>query len=109
MLSPKSSEHQETPTLSIGDIISLLVLCLNTTFFKLRGVIYKQIFGTAMGSSVPVVVASLIMEDVKQQVLKSFCTSLRFWKRSATDVYTSLRGDLILPLLQHLNTIEPLI
>ena len=49
-------------SLSVDDIISLLALCLKATFFTFREVIYQQIYGTAMGSPVSVVVANLVME-----------------------------------------------
>ena len=51
------SDH--TP-LSVDNIISSLNLCLNATFIKFRGVVYQQVFGTAMGSPVSVVMANLV-------------------------------------------------
>ena len=47
-------------SLSVVSIMSLLSLCLNSTYFLFRGVFYKQVFGTAMGSPVSVVVANLV-------------------------------------------------
>ena len=103
---PDDSLMDRTP-LSIDNIISLLDLCLNATFFVFRGITYQQVFGTAMGSPVSVVVANLGLEDVEERALKSLGTTLRFWKRYVNDVCTSVPKDLIMPLLHHLNSIEP--
>ena len=48
----------EHTNLSVNDIIDLLTLCLVATFLSFRGNVYKQVHGTAMGSSVSVVVAN---------------------------------------------------
>ena len=105
-LEEDDSLADRTP-LSIDNIISLLDLCLNATFFMFRRITYQQVFGTAMGSPVSVVVANLVLEDVEERALKSFGITLSFWKRYVDDVCTSVPKDLILPLLHHLNSIEP--
>ena len=40
------SEHTK---LNVDNIMKLLILCLNATYFNFRGVVYQQVFGTAMG------------------------------------------------------------
>ena len=59
--------------LSVVSIMSFLSLCLTATYLSYQGVFYKQVFGTAMGSPVSVVVANLVMEDIESQALSSFC------------------------------------
>ena len=87
-------------TLNINDIVSLLSLRLNATFFSYRGVFYQQVFGTAMGSPVSVIVANLVMEEVEDRALASFPSPSRFRKRYVDDRrQTSI-------LLQHLNSVE---
>ena len=94
-------------TLNVDEIISLLSLCLNATFFVFRGVFYQQVFGTAMGSPVSVVMANMVMEDIEDRALASFPIPLSFWKRYVDDVFCVIPSDQVVPLLQHLNTIEP--
>ena len=50
-----------------GVIISFLQFCLSSTYFKYKEEFYEQIHGTAMGSSVSVVVANIAMEEVERQ------------------------------------------
>ena len=84
-------------------VITLLDLCLNATYFSSRVENYQQIYGTAMGSPVSVVITNLVMEE---RALSSFANSPRFWKRYADDVCVAMRRDLIPSFLDHLNSIE---
>ena len=62
--------------LSVDNIVNLLTLCLNAAYFTLRGVVYQQVFGTAMGYPVSVVVANLVMEDVEERELRDISTPI---------------------------------
>ena len=74
-----------------------------------QGVFYKQVYGTAMGSPVSVVVANLVMEDIESRALSSFSPSPVFWKRYIDDVCCAVKqedvtheledGDRCLPFL----------
>ena len=48
------------------DIMDLLNLCLTSTYFQYNGKHYKQLHGTAMGSPVFVVVAEIVMQNIKE-------------------------------------------
>ena len=49
--------------MKVEHIISLLELCLKTTYFQFQGRFYEQIQGAAMGSPISPIVANLFMED----------------------------------------------
>lgn len=51
------------------DICSLLKHSLESTYLTFRDKIYQQVHGAAMGSPVLVVVANLVIEDIKQKAL----------------------------------------
>ena len=93
--------------LSVASIMSLLSLCLNATYFSFRDVLYKQVFGTAMGSPVSVAVANLVMEDIESRALSSFPSPPVFWKRYVDDVCCAVGSDKVVPLLEHVNGIHP--
>ena len=99
------SLSERTP-LSVQSIITLLDLYLNATYFSFRGEIYQQIYGTAMGSPVSVVVANLVMEDVEERALSSCVVPPCFWKRYVDDVCVAMPRNLISSFLDHLNGVE---
>ena len=96
----------ERTSLSVDEIISLLELCLNATYFAFRDTFYQQIHGTAMGSPVSVVVADLVMEDVESRALSTYPNPPKFWKRYVDDTCCALRSDTVQDFHRHLNTIE---
>jgi len=91
----------------VCDILSLLALCLKATYFSFRGTFYQQVFGTAMGSPVSVVVANLVMEDVENRALTTLATPPKFWKRYVDDVCSVVRRQQLPLVLCHINSIEP--
>ena len=71
--------------LSTQDFIMLLEFCLNATYLAFRGKVYRQKFGTAMGSPVSVSVANLVMEEIEERTLTPFDLDLPLWKRNVDD------------------------
>ena len=55
--------------LEIDDIMELLEFILSTTYFCFNGQIYRQKFGTAMGSPVSPLVANMFMEHLERKLL----------------------------------------
>ena len=92
--------------LSINDIIQLLEFCLKATYFSFRGQYYQQIFGTAMGSLMSVIVAYMVMENIEQRALTSFLHPPIFWKRYVDDTCVALLPSMVESFHQHLNSIE---
>ena len=62
------------------DICKDFQICLNTTNLIFREKHYKQIFGTAMGSPVSIVVANLVLEDAEKRALLTFHSPPKIWK-----------------------------
>ena len=63
------------------DIMDLLNLCLTSTYFQYNGKHYKQLYGTAMGSSVSVVVAEIVMQNIEESALSTFRETIPLWLR----------------------------
>ena len=84
------STLQARTNLSIEKLLQLLEFCLQATFLSFRGRVFRQTFGTAMGSPVSVSVANLVMEDVEERALASFDIQLPFWKRYVDDTCTAV-------------------
>ena len=84
----------------------LLEFYLKATYLIFRGQCYQQMFGTAMGSSVSVTVANLVMEEIEQNALSTFESPPRFWKRYVDDTLTVLPANTVERFFTHLNSIK---
>ena len=92
--------------LGTQELITLLEFCLKATYLSFRGRVFRQKFGTAMGSPVSVSVANLVMEEIEERALTSFGTQLPFWKRYVDDTITAVPEERVSELLDHLNSIK---
>ena len=89
--------------MDVDEIVRLLRVCLDTTYFQVNGKFYKQKKGTAMGSPVSVVVANLFMEEVEHTALQSFTLPVKTWKRYVDDTFAVIGKDHVDALHEHLN------
>ena len=89
-----------------SEIVSLLELCLNATYFTFHNTYYQQIHGTAMGPPVSVVGAGLVIEDVESRALSTYPQPPKFWKRYVDDTCCALKAPHIDDFHRHINTIE---
>ncbi|XP_070560185.1 uncharacterized protein [Ptychodera flava] len=93
--------------LSVEQIVELLRLCLNSTYFLYDGQFFQQKQGAAMGSPVSPIVANMYMEHFERRALETTCNPPSFWYRYVDDTFTRL-GDLdVDEFSQHLNSIDP--
>ena len=76
--------------LEADDVMELLEFILTTTYFSFRGQIYRQKFGTAMGSPVTQLVANFYMKHLEEKLLTTAPAELkpRLWKRYVDDIHS---------------------
>ena len=101
------SDWREKTSLSVDNILSLLELCLNSTYFMFRGHFYRQRHGCAMGSPVSPIVADLFMEDFEEYALDFINFAPRTWLRYVDDTFCVIKKDHVTPFREHLNSINP--
>ena len=92
--------------LTIQQIINLLELCLNTTYFTFREQIYKQSFGAAMGSPVSPIVANLYMEYFELKAIESSPHKPRLWYRYVDDTFVIINKQHINDFHSHINQVD---
>ena len=46
--------------------------CLSMTYLTFRNQVFQQVYGTAMGSPVSVVIANMAMESMEERALTTF-------------------------------------
>ena len=89
--------------MDVDDILQLLRLCLDTTYFQVNHMFYKQKRGAAMGSPVSAVIANLFMEEVEQKAIQSFPHEVKVWKRYVDDTFVVVKDEHVAALHHHLN------
>ena len=91
--------------LPIDDLImDLLDFCSVTpTYFQCDGKHYKQQHGTAMGSSVSVVVAEIVMQNIEEPALATNSETLPLQLRYVDDTITTVHKNKIDEFHEHLS------
>ena len=94
--------------LTSGDVVQLLEFILTTTYFTFRGKIYRQLFGTAMGSPVSPIAANIFMEDLEQKAIATAPPDCRpkLWLRYVDDILEVVKKDSVQQLTDHINQID---
>ena len=83
--------------------MGLLNLCLTSTYFQCNGKHYKQLHGTAIGSTVSVVVAEIVMQHVEERALATYRHTIPLWLRYVDETFTAVHKDEIDDFHDHLN------
>jgi len=73
-------------TLPKEEFMSAVRFVLDSTFFKFNDAIYKQNFGTPMGSPLSPVVVDLVLQSIEMKALRNLCTPVLFYYRYVDDV-----------------------
>jgi len=59
---------------------------LESTFFSFDNQIYKQNYGTPMGSPLSPIIADIVMQDLEREVLETFDFDIPFYYRYVDDI-----------------------
>ena len=94
-------------SMSVVQIISLLEVCLKTTYFQFQGRFYEQLQGAAMGSSINPIVANLYMEGFENKAINTAECPPRIWKRFMDDTFVVIEAEKKQGLLEHINKVDP--
>ncbi|XP_076029118.1 uncharacterized protein LOC143017966 [Oratosquilla oratoria] len=95
--------YLDNEKLSTSELMRLVNLCLDSTFFNFRDTVYHQRIGTPMGSPISVILAEITMQQFESEILAAAPTSLKLWTRYVDDVFAILKAKDVDGFLEHLN------
>ena len=93
--------------LSVNDIIEALSICLKSTVFSFKNVLYRQIFGVPMESCISPILADIFMEFVEHRAISTFHTPPKLWVRYVDDTFCVIEEQYAEEFHKHLNSISP--
>ncbi|XP_076671980.1 uncharacterized protein LOC143370931 [Andrena cerasifolii] len=96
-------EIKEHSRIDRDDFLRAVKFVLESNIFLFKGVYYKQVFGTAMGSPISPVIANIVMERLETISLSKVPFQLIFYKRYVDDIITCLRLEDLQTLLDIFN------
>ena len=84
----KDQDLKKRTNLEVDDIMDLTEFIATTTYFSFRGQLFKQKFGTAMGSPVSPILANFFMEWLEQQAIATAPIDCKpkLWKQYVVDI-----------------------
>ena len=89
--------------LSKRELMELLDLCLNSTFFGFRSRIYHQKKGTPMGSPISVVVSEIVLQSFEKSLFLLPIDHVKFFARYVDDVISIIKKRMLQDFFDLLN------
>ena len=91
----------------MNDIIEALSICLKSTVFSFKNVLYCQIFGVPMGSCISPILADTFMEFAEHRAISTFHTPPKLWVRYVDDTFCVIEEQYAEEFHKHFNSISP--
>lgn len=93
-------------SIPLQEFILAIEFVLTSTFFTFNNIIYKQTFGTPMGSPVSPAAADIVMQDVESEALRLFGIELPLYIRYVDDILMVAQNNQVDRLLDIFNSIH---
>jgi len=93
-------QHTNIPK---NEFLMAIKFVLSSTYFTFNNVIYKQTYGTPMGSPLSPIVADIVMQDLETECINKFEFQLTFYFRYVDDIVLASPKDKIEVIINSFN------
>ncbi|XP_031635528.1 uncharacterized protein LOC116348618, partial [Contarinia nasturtii] len=108
IISRRWPEIQQLTKLPKHQFLKLFDLCTNNSYFMYKGQVYKQIFGTPMGSPISCIITEILMDDILSKAISAIKRELdydiRLLKKYVDDICAIVPSNLIYEVLAIFNS-----
>jgi len=92
--------------ISKSEFLKALKLILESTYFQFNNIIYKQKFGTPMGSPLSPIIAEIVLQDLERKALKLLNMEIPFYHRYVDDIALAAPRQKINECLNAFNSLH---
>jgi len=86
------------------EFLEAIKLTLSSTYFVFNKKIYRQTYGTPMGSPLSPIIAHMVLQDLEEEVLEKINCNIPFYYRYVDDIVLAAPIDQIKKIVDTFNT-----
>jgi len=91
----------------LDEFLKAVKMILDSTFFIFNHKIYKQKYGTPMGSALSPIIANIVMDDLETRALKKLSINIPFYYRYVDDIAMAVPRQKTEVILDTFNSFHP--
>jgi len=89
------------------EFIAALKMIFESTYFTFNNTIYRQKFGTPMGSPLSPIIADLVLRDIESRAINALNVTLPIYFRYVDDILLAAPSDSVNDIVNTFNSFHP--